>query len=557
MPRGRPRKYRNEDEAAEAARQLRQQRYQRQSQTQAPPEFIAYAPAPLGVPTITQLDLGLRISADIPIPRDPLIQPDELPEDEDAYRPPSPLAPLVVDDIDAAAVISQFRASKNEPINERTEYEQRILQQINDTDARTAGILLEMQAGIAQVRTSADTIPEHLGEDAERPVEPPAANTHSVSHTPTPTPAKAANASAAALNSPQTPSQRSSISSARSSTRGGQRKTFPAQSNTLLSWVTLTSRQPSESPSHSTPQPLPLSSNHSITRLPRLSNSNSTRQPAARGTPAAASPSPSTRCGHVPSLGAAQAAPPAQSTPRAGSSPTPPTERTAYKLAKQLRNFHGCTHEEHAEADRRHQERHQRPNVHSACSSLEEITRLLRGVHNGGTPLPDVLSNPKLMKPSALPKGLDLKAVFKGTSPTAFSEDVSTPNKKLPRNLCLQQHHHSSRKGRAAKVRFNIDSVCCFPSSLAFARNGIDWHPRAHPILNLGADIHFSLTVSAYNNRGDLATRNLPLHKIPHYCFGSITGSTKSLLIFIFFPELHLESRYEHTTYLSKQDQQL
>ena len=208
-------------------------------------------------------------------------------------------------------------------------------------------------------------------------------------------------------------------------------------------------------------------------------------------------------------------------------------------------------------ADRLHQEHHQRSDVHSACSSFEEITRLLRGVQNGGTPLPDVLRDPKLMKPAALPEGLDLKAAFEGTSPTAFPEDVGTPDEKLPRNLCLQQHHSRSRKGRAAKVRFDIDSVCCFPSSLAFARNGIDWHPRAHPILNLNADIHFSLTVSAYNSRGDLATRRLPLHKIPHYCFGSVAGSTKSLLLFIFFPELHLESQYEHSTYLSKQDQQL
>ncbi|KAL5373644.1 hypothetical protein PMIN06_012446 [Paraphaeosphaeria minitans] len=58
--------------------------------------------------------------------------------------------------------------------------------------------------------------------------------------------------------------------------------------------------------------------------------------------------------------------------------------------------------------------------------------------------------------------------------------------------------------------------------------------------------------MSAYNSRGVLATRNLPLHKIPHYYFSSVAGSTKSLLIFIFFPELHLESQYEHTNYLSK-----
>jgi hypothetical protein len=75
--------------------------------------------------------------------------------------------------------------------------------------------------------------------------------------------------------------------------------------------------------------------------------------------------------------------------------------------------------------------------------------------------------------------------------------------------------------------------------------------------MNLDADIHFSLTVSAYNSRGDVATRNLPLHKIPHYCLGSVAGSTKPLLLFIFFPELHLESQYERSTYPSKQDQQL
>ncbi|CAE7221502.1 hypothetical protein PTTW11_11432 [Pyrenophora teres f. teres] len=161
------------------------------------------------------------------------------------------------------------------------------------------------------------------------------------------------------------------------------------------------------------------------------------------------------------------------------------------------------------------------------------------------------------MEPSALPKEVDLKAAFEGTSPRAFPKDVGTLDEKLPHNLCLQQHYNSSRKGRAAKVRFDVDSVCYFPSSLAFARNGIDWHPQAHPILNLDADIHFSLIVSAYNSRGDLVTRTLPLHKIPHYCFGSVAGSTKSLRLFIFFPELHLESQYEHTTYLSKQDQQL
>ncbi|KAF1957687.1 hypothetical protein CC80DRAFT_515784 [Byssothecium circinans] len=371
-------------------------------------------------------------NADIPVPQDPHIPPHESLEGEDVYRPPSPLAQPAGDDLEIAALVNQL-------------------------DARTAEILIEMQTGVAHTRISADKAPEHI-RDADRSAEPdsvpadsaagqsqamensnlqrssvaPIENTRSLSYLSICTLAKATNAPAKALHSPQTPSRSTS---------------FPAQRVTLLSWVKSAASQPSSS--SSTPRtPPPPSSNSSTPRLPQPSNGNS------------------------------------------------------------------YTHEEYAE----------RPDVHSTCSSLEEITRLISGVYNGGTPLPDVLSNPKLMKPSDLPKGLDLKA---------------------------------ANKGRATKVRFDIDSVCCFPSSLAFAWNGINWHPRAYPILNLDADIHFSLTASAYNYRGDLVTKNLPLHKVPHYCFSSVAGSIKSLLIFIFFLELHLESRYEHTTYLSKQDQQL
>lgn len=60
------------------------------------------------------------------------------------------------------------------------------------------------------------------------------------------------------------------------------------------------------------------------------------------------------------------------------------------------------------------------------------------------------------------------------SSPSAYRGDVSTPNEKLSRSLCLEQHYHSSRKGRAAQVAFDIDSICCFPSSLVFAGKGID-----------------------------------------------------------------------------------
>ncbi|KAF1964542.1 hypothetical protein BU23DRAFT_575606 [Bimuria novae-zelandiae CBS 107.79] len=173
---------------------------------------------------------------------------------------------------------------------------------------------------------------------------------------------------------------------------------------------------------YSTPLSLPPLSNNSTPRLAQLLSSSSTPRAVAQETLAAVSPSPFGQPSNVASPAARQAASPAQSTPRA------------------------------------------------VCLLFKDITRLLRGVHDGGTPLLDILSDPKLMKPSALPKGLDLKATFKGTSTTAFPKDI-----------------------------------------------------------------------------GKLATRNLPLYKIPYYYFGLITGSTKLLLIFIFFPELHVENQYKHS----------
>jgi hypothetical protein len=164
------------------------------------------------------------------------------------------------------------------------------------------------------------------------------------------------------------------------------------------------------------------------------------------------------------------------------------------------------------------------------------------------------LSSPKLIK-SGDYNGLDYQAVFEGASVSATPEDVGTRNENLPRNLCLSQHHIASKKNRRPDVSFDIDSTCCFLTNLVFARRGINWMPRAHPILNLAADIHFGLRVPVYNARGVLTHKYTPLHKIPHYCFGTTIGMDSFVLIF--FPVLYLESDYEHSTYLSEQDEQL
>ncbi|KFZ22968.1 hypothetical protein V502_02553, partial [Pseudogymnoascus sp. VKM F-4520 (FW-2644)] len=192
-------------------------------------------------------------------------------------------------------------------------------------------------------------------------------------------------------------------------------------------------------------------------------------------------------------------------------------EQTAFKLAKQLQRFQGCTYEQHQQADWNHQEHHQRPDVHPKCSSMADITPLVCGSYNGGTPLPDVLSSPKLMKATDL-RGVDCQAAFEGTSPQAAPEDVETGNKRLPHNLCLLQHYTSSRKNCLPKTTFDIDSTCCFPTSLSFAQHGIHWLPKVHSILNLTADIHFGLRVPGYTSNGKASLRYVPLHKIPYYC---------------------------------------
>jgi hypothetical protein len=152
--------------------------------------------------------------------------------------------------------------------------------------------------------------------------------------------------------------------------------------------------------------------------------------------------------------------------------------------------------------------------------------------------------------------GLDCRAAFEGSDAPAAPHGTESLDEHLPRNLCLSQCHATSKKNRRAKVSFDIDSTCCFPNSLGVARLGINWFPKGHAFLNLTADIHFGLKVPVYNKRGVLTDKYAPLHKIPHYCFGTVLGM-ETLSIYIFFPGLHCDSDYEHSNYLSKKDQKL
>ena len=59
-----------------------------------------------------------------------------------------------------------------------------------------------------------------------------------------------------------------------------------------------------------------------------------------------------------------------------------------------------------------------------------------------------------------------------------------------------------------------------------------------------------------YNVVGEPTESYVPLHKVPHYCFGFIAGMP-SLSIYLLFSALHLGSDYEYTSFLSSHDQAL
>jgi hypothetical protein len=564
---GRPKKYTTSDDARKANVEGNRRRRQiKAHQSQGPANFIAFEP-PLhtDIPADTCADTGLRTN--ILIPHEPRTQPVgtsqiDIPQH---LRPISP-PPIQLANEAIATQINQIRINERVSNLERDKYETEIAHQLNIMEVEAGGSLHQDKEadGLALLEkptTTTTLMPkegeEMCNEELLNSCFPMVSIEESIlswgdndSIDVSDTSNVAENISRSQDNTLlfQTPiqhkTQTPSISSSNSKTKSANKRSisFPQQKNTLMSWVTPSPLRP---PSNaSTPDMRRSPTGTSLTHNENLAPpSLVTSVPPS--TPYPPSPAP---------LLAALSERPTHAT----NSPTPavntPAERTAFKLAQQLRNFQGCSHEQHQEANQLHHERHQQPDVHSKCSSLQEITAILRGNH-GIVPLPDVLSSAKLMKPIDL-NGVDSQAVFEGTSPLSAPDEIGTRDEKLPRSLCLSQQHVSSKKNRPVQVSFDIDSTCCFPTSLAIARQGINWFPKAHPFLNLNADIHFGLRVPSYNKRGDLIQRYEPLHKIPHYCFGSLIGM-ETILLFIFFPGLHTDSDYEHTTFLSKEDYQL
>ena len=578
---GRPRIHASSEAAAQAKKDRNRRWYERSRQLAGPADFIAYEPLlHSNVPTDTPPETGLRTN--IPVPQDFGAQQENGVLQSELLNAPQPtLLSAPDEDVGITQQINQIQTEEEELNIERREYEAEIAAVLAGMRSANTSARVDGQAEVVESANDNKTADNLAGiqattgtniagggdracdEEALRSCFSQVASIDEPITTWDDASIAASNASnrlASIQRSRQSivPSPLSTQEGSPSlqSNASGQstvkrRTVFPLQKQNLMSWMkNLLERTPMNTNRLSS---LPItqgpSSNGSSSPFWRIESfePSSPAQSVTQPTRAPATPTPVLR--PMPVAATVDAA----NSANMPASPAP-TERTAFKLAKQLRNFQGCTHDQHCEADQLHQEHHQRPDVHSKCSSLRAVTAVLRGNHSG-TPLPDVLRSGKLMKPADVGQ-VDCQAAFEGASPLAAPEDIGTRDENLPRNLCLSQHYAISSKSRRAKEAFDIDSTCCFPTSLAVARQGIYWFPKAHPFLNLTADIHFGLRVPSYNQRGVLARKYAPLHKIPHYCFGSLMG-IEGLNLLIFFPALHAESDYEHSTYLSRQDRDL
>jgi len=169
-------------------------------------------------------------------------------------------------------------------------------------------------------------------------------------------------------------------------------------------------------------------------------------------------------------------------------------------------------------------------------------------------PLPNILGSLGFLDQTSIQPGLDLQAAFEGTSATACPEDVGTLDEGNPLSLCMSTHYTGSRESLAPETTYDIDSLCCFPSSLGFARQGIHWLPNQNAANNITHDIHFSLPVPKWDeHHARFREQATPIHKISHYCLGTVIGM-ESLQVLIFFPELRADLNYEASTHLTKNE---
>ena len=307
------------------------------------------------------------------------------------------------------------------------------------------------------------------------------------------------------------------------------------------------------------------------------------------------------------------------------------SEAIATHLAEQLYQFKGCATHQHHEEMQAIQLNH----VPTKHGDIRHLTRHLEGLADrDATPLPDVLSSPRIMSRGSIPN-CNFEQIFEGRadrptqraspspprsviieilpSGTSSRESDSDSAESLPSpgnvanviphsrprrtrdsstsatisaiatgsasastsvsgqepdalkidavTPCLEAYHGQSRsdapKEPSPDVSFDVDSTCCFPSSLAIATQGILAYATVNKAANLAASVHFAICDSTIDaDAAEVVVDSVPLHLVPHYAFGQMVG-LPDVLIYIFFPMLRHDVEYKTSSYLSNEDQDI
>jgi hypothetical protein len=187
----------------------------------------------------------------------------------------------------------------------------------------------------------------------------------------------------------------------------------------------------------------------------------------------------------------------------------------AAELATQLFQFQGCSTEAHNTAQAAHNNNQEEDIHHYSLRDLEPVFGRL----------PNILGDPKIMKHKSPIRNQppDWRYIFEGQ---VDEEDLDPIRVCLP---CSEQVH------RPIHSRFDFDSILGFAQSLGFAKRGIMVNLAPQFSTNIQTNLHLSLPVT-YTVGQREHTRQVSLHKIPHYRLGRLIGHG-DVDVYIFFPQ--------------------
>lgn len=200
------------------------------------------------------------------------------------------------------------------------------------------------------------------------------------------------------------------------------------------------------------------------------------------------------------------------------------TAELALRLTDQLARHQGCCVECHRDQGN--------VDEHENHAGLQEYL----GSINSAITFPDVLGSQVIATRESDLIG-QISAAAKREVYCGFNGDGPD---STPVNICLSK---GDQPTITAGVKFDIDSITGFPSSLAVAKQGVRWNPTQLPVSDLQSNLHLDpQRVFFTDGEGRLRSIHKPIHHIPHYTFGRLIG-LEDVSLYLLFPRLYREEQ--------------